>query len=209
LTEVVVESLRGRIINWEYPPGHRLTEDQLCKDYSVSRTPAREALHRLETGGFSERRPRRGYVVKQLDLRSVEELYELRLALEQLVVERLCERGEAKSTLNKLNDTWRGILMNPSASIEEMPGHDRQFHESLAGAIDNEILLNELKSVNDRLSIFRALDFKIDLRVESTCKEHLAILDRITNRDIKGAREAMRNNIEAGVTTLKKSSKKP
>ena len=202
LTEVVVESLRGRIINWEYPPGHRLTEYQLCKDYSVSRTPVREALHRLETGGFIERLPRRGYVVKQLDLKGVEELYELRLALEQLVVERLCERGEAKSTLNELNDTWRGILMNPPASIEEMPGHDRQFHESLAGAIDNEILLNELKSINDRLSIFRALDFEIGQRVESTCREHLAILDRIANRDIKGARKAMRNNIEAGCNNV-------
>ena len=136
-------------------------------------------------------------MVKQLDLRGVEELYELRLAPEQLVVERLCERGEAKSTLNKLNDTWRRTLTNPPASIEEMPGHDRQFHESLAGAIDNAFLLDELKSINDRLSIFLALDFEIGQRVESRCREHLAILDRIANRDIKGARKAMRNNIQA------------
>ena len=125
LTEVVVESLRERIINWEYPPGHRLTEDQLCKEYSVSRSPVREALHRLETGGFIERLPHRGYVVNQLDLRGVEELYELRLALELLVVERLCKRGVAKSILNELRRTWRGVLKTPPVSIEEMPRLDR------------------------------------------------------------------------------------
>ena len=202
MTEVVVEGLRERILNWDYPPGHRLTEDQLCKEYGVSRSPVREALHRLETGGFIELLPRRGYVVKQLDLRGVEELYELRLALEQLVVERLCEQGETKSVLNKLGDTWRGILQNPPASIEEMPELDRQFHESLAAAIDNEMLLSELKSINDRLSIFRVLDFEIGQRIESTCREHLAILDRIANRDAEGARKAMRNNVEAGCNNV-------
>lgn len=202
LTEVIIESLKERILNWEYPPGHRLTEDQLCKEYNVSRSPVREALHRLETGGFIERLPRRGYVVKQLDLRGVEELYELRLALELLVVERLCERGAAKSILDELSNTWRGIQNNPPASIEEMPGLDRQFHESLAAAIDNEILLNELKLINDRLSIFRVLDFQISQRIESTCREHLAILDRIANRDIDGARKSMRNNVEAGCNNV-------
>ena len=202
LTEVVVESLKERILNWDYPPGYRLTEDQLCKEYSVSRSPVREALHRLETGGFIKRVPHRGYEVKQLDLRGVEELYELRLALELLVVERLCELGAANSTLDDLRLTWRGMLKNPPASIEEMPKLDRQFHESLAGAIDNEILLNELRSINERLSIFRILDFEISQRVESTCKEHLAILDRIANRDGEGARKAMRNNVEAGCNNV-------
>jgi DNA-binding GntR family transcriptional regulator len=202
LTEVVVESLRERILNWDYPPGHRLTEDQLCTEYGVSRSPVREALHRLETGGFIKRVPRRGYEVKQLDLRGVEELYELRLALELLVVERLCERDIAKPALDDLSRTWRGILNNPPASIDEMPGLDRQFHESLASAIDNEILLHELRSINDRLSIFRVLDFEISQRVESTCQEHLAILDRIANSDGEGARKAMRNNVDAGCNNV-------
>ena len=202
LTEVVVESLREQIINWKYPPGHRFTEDQLCKDYGVSRSPVRGALHRLETGGFIERLPRGGCVVKQLDLRGVEELYELRLALELFVIERLCERGITKPILSKLTRTWRGVLKDPPATIKEMPRLDRQFHETLAGAIDNEILLKEMRLINDRLSIFRVLDFEIEQRVESTCREHLAILDRVANGDAEGARKAMRNNVESGCNNV-------
>jgi DNA-binding GntR family transcriptional regulator len=206
MTEVVVEGLRERILNWDYPPGHRLTEDQLCKEYGVSRSPVREALHRLETGGFIERLPRRGYVVKQLDLRGVEELYELRLALEQLVVERLCEQGETKSVLNKLGDTWRGILQNPPASIEEMPELDRQFHESLAAAIDNEMLLSQYTtgSLSSGFLTSRSVSAS---RVRAENIWRYLIVSPIGTLKVRA--RPCGTMSRPGVTTSKKLSKKP
>ena len=163
----------------------------------------REALHRLEAGGLIERIPRRGYVVNQLDLRGVEELYEVRLALELLVVERLCERGIPDSTLGELRQVWRAVLKKPPDTHEELAELDRQFHETLAGAIENQIMLNDLRSINDRISIIRVLDFEIDQRTEGTCKQHLAILDRISKGDVEGARRAMRVNVEDGCNNVK------
>ena len=198
LREVVAQGLRKRILNWEYPPGHRLTEDQLCHEYGVSRSPVREALHRLEASGIIRRLPRRGYQVNQLDLKDIEDLYELRLALELLVVERLCERGTPHTVFKELRHTWRNALRNPLKSNETWAELDRRFHEELAGAIDNDFLLKELRSINDRISIIRVLDFEIERRTESTCKQHLHILDMIEKGSIDGARHAMKINVGDG-----------
>lgn len=202
LREVVVEGLRKRILNWEYPPGHRLTEDQLCHEYGVSRSPVREALHRLEASGIIRRLPRRGYEVNQLDLKDIEDLYEFRLALELFVVERLCERGIPDSVLNEQRHLWRDVLENPPQSHHTLAELDRQFHEALAAAIDNAFVLNELRSINDRISFIRVLDFEIARRTESTCDQHLQLLEFIVRRDTDGARNAMKINVEDGCNNV-------
>jgi len=202
LREVVVEGLRKRILNWEYPPGHRLTEDQLCHEYGVSRSPVREALHRLEASGIIRRLPRRGYEVNQLDLKDIEDLYELRLALELFVVERLCERGIPDSVLNEQKHLWREVLKTPPQSHHTLAELDRQFHEALAAAIDNAFVLKELRSINDRISFIRVLDFEIAQRTKSTCDQHLQLLEFIVRRDTVGARNAMKINVEDGCNNV-------
>ncbi|MBI3355630.1 MAG: GntR family transcriptional regulator, partial [Nitrospirae bacterium] len=76
LSASIVATLKERIIHWQYPPEHRLTEAELCQKFGVSRSPVREALRILATDGFVKKMPNRGYVVKQHNLREIEELYE-------------------------------------------------------------------------------------------------------------------------------------
>ncbi|MDQ2691396.1 MAG: GntR family transcriptional regulator, partial [Chloroflexota bacterium] len=47
LSTDVFSTLKERIIRWEYAPGHRLTEERLCEEFGVSRSPVREALRML------------------------------------------------------------------------------------------------------------------------------------------------------------------
>src|SRR5215470_6465342 len=65
----IVATLKERIIAWKYPPEHRLTEEALCREFGVSRSPVREALRALVTNGFVTKLANRGYAVRQLDLR--------------------------------------------------------------------------------------------------------------------------------------------
>ena len=74
LSASIVATLTERIISWQYPPEHRLTEEGLCREFAVSRSPAREALLVLATNGFVRRSANRGYVVRQVNLRELEEL---------------------------------------------------------------------------------------------------------------------------------------
>jgi len=199
LSASIVATLKERIIHWQYPPEHRLTEAELCQKFGVSRSPVREALRTLATDGFVKKMPNRGYAVKQYNLREIEELYELRLALELFVVECLANRGTPmKDDMDALKRTWTGLLNGSSKKDEELARLDTLFHETLAHAAGNKSLLRQLRAINERLLLFRMIDFGKAHRVESTCHQHLEILKRIAAKDISGARKAMQRNIEDG-----------
>ena len=199
LSASIVATLKERIIHWQYPPEHRLTEAELCQKFGVSRSPVREALRTLATDGFVKKMPNRGYAVKQHNLREIEELYELRLALELFVVECLAKRGTPKNDdIDALKRTWTGLLNGSSKKDEELARLDTLFHETLAHAAGNKSLLRQLRAINERLLLFRMIDFGRAHRAESTCHQHLEILKRIAAKDISGARKAMQRNIEDG-----------
>jgi DNA-binding GntR family transcriptional regulator len=199
LSASIVATLKERIIHWQYPPEHRLTEAELCQKFGVSRSPVREALRTLATDGFVKKMPNRGYAVKQYNLREIEELYEVRLALELFVVECLAKRGTSKKEdMIALKRTWTSLLNGSSKKDEELARLDTLFHETLAQAAGNKSLLRQLRAINERLLLFRMIDFGRAHRVESTCHQHLEILKRIAAKDISGARKAMQRNIDEG-----------
>jgi DNA-binding GntR family transcriptional regulator len=191
-----------QIIHWHYPPEHRLTESELCKKFSVSRSPVREALRMLASDGFVKKLPNRAYVVRQYNLVEIEELYDVRLALELYAVERLATKDplhkNGEEDIDKLTKTWTGLLKGPVKKAEELAKLDTQFHETLAHAVGNTSLLQHLRAINERLMLFRMIDFDKTDRAKSTCRQHLEILKRIAAKDASGARIAMQRNIEEG-----------
>jgi len=199
LSASIVATLKERIIHWQYPPEHRLTEAELCQKFGVSRSPVREALRILATDGFVKKMPNRGYAVKQYNLREIEELYEVRLALELFVVECLAKRGTSKKDdVDELKRTWTALANGSPKKDEELARLDTLFHETLAHAVGNKSLLRQLRAINERIMLFRMIDFGKAHRAERTCRQHLEILKRITAKDIAGARKAMQQNIEEG-----------
>ena len=198
----IVAALKDHIIHWHYPPEHRLTEAELCKKFGVSRSPVREALRMLASNEFVRKLPNRTYVVRQYNLGEIEELYDLRLALELYTVERLATNGPLRQNneeaLSKLKSTWIGLLNGSAKKAEELARLDTLFHETLAQALGNNPLLQHLRAINERLMLFRMIDFDRSDRAESTCRQHLKILKCITAGDASGARTAMQRNIEEG-----------
>src|SRR5512138_3094420 len=89
--------LREKILSGDLPAGSRLKEQEIAAQLGISRTPVREALARLELEGFIKSSPRRGAIVCQLELDEIDEIYEIRAALEHMVAKRACQRaGEAE-----------------------------------------------------------------------------------------------------------------
>jgi DNA-binding GntR family transcriptional regulator len=87
LVEQLTEKINLKIANGEYPPGARLRQEALADEFSVSRTPIREALRRLEVQGAIIHHANRGAVVRSADLREIREAYEVRAELEGLAIE--------------------------------------------------------------------------------------------------------------------------
>ena len=93
LRDQVLEALRAAIINGDYPPGERLTEDRLALDFGVSRNPVREALRVAETEGFVVILPRRGAVVAMPSPTAVADIFAVRERLEPLAARLAAERA--------------------------------------------------------------------------------------------------------------------
>lgn len=195
----LVRELRRRILAWEYPPQRQLTEESLCQEFGVSRSPIRQAMTHLAAEGLLERLPRKGFRVKQLQLRDVEELYELRLALETQVVQSLAAKGLPEATLSKLHTTWSNSAALTGESITSLASHDEAFHSALAEAHGNRLIQNQLAKINERLFAFREIDFSKTDRLSSTCDEHLKLLAAIVARDATAATDLVRKNIHSGL----------
>lgn len=207
LTASIVATLKERIVAWEYPPEHRLTEEALCAEFGVSRSPVREALRALVTNGFVAKLANRGYAVRQLDPGEIKELYDLRKALELHVVEQLARDRRARPEVAALHQAWAKILAGPERRGEELAELDTIFHETLAAAAGNNMLLDQLRAINERLFVFRMLDFGQPDRQETTCRQHMKVVERVLAGDAAGARAAMERNIEDGRANVDTSIK--
>ena len=88
--DVVADWIRTRILSGELTPGTSLQQEDIARQLDVSSTPVREAFLTLEAEGYVERRPHRGAVVTQPPYGEIEEIREVRNAMDRLAVERIC-----------------------------------------------------------------------------------------------------------------------
>ncbi|NDV18567.1 FCD domain-containing protein [Pseudodesulfovibrio sp. JC047] len=202
LSTKILKTLRGRILNWEYPPNKPLVEESLCREFGVSRSPVREALRMLAAAGFAERMENRTFVVKQIHPDEVREIYELRKALELYVVEQLCARQDIDEGLDRLQQEWEEFcekcMGDPPPDHHQVARKDQSFHEGMAKILGNQAIWKTLHSFSERLLIFRTLDFQHSGRLETTCQQHLDIIEAIRQGDVTRARAYLLDNIEEG-----------
>ncbi len=206
----IFTTLKNRIIRWEYPPGYRFTEEEICKEFSVSRSPVRETLRMLEEHGLVEKVPYRGCTVKQPDVQAINELYDVRAILELAVVERLAIHEPPRDVLGSLSQSWRRFATVKSfAEVEhvDLANEDRVFHETLAHATGNRTLCDMLQVINERLHFMRMIDITTVERLWDTCRQHQHILEAIAAGDAPAAQEAMRRNIEGARQQVKNAIK--
>lgn len=194
-TREIYEDLWQKIINFDLFPGSRVTETELALAYKTSRTPIREALKRLEVEGLISVRPKQGCYVRDVDIDMVSEYYTMRVALEAMTVE-LAIENMTDDELQALADEW-----NPK-NYKEQPidpefikKFEEAFHVAIAKGSHNQVLLQYLEDVNNRIRPIRALGFPDPKSIKETYDEHYEIIRLIQKRDLAGARETMIEHI--------------
>ncbi|HBO38232.1 MAG TPA: hypothetical protein DD638_06175 [Pasteurellaceae bacterium] len=203
LVKPVLQDIRRKILTWEFPPHFQLIEERLCQTYNVSRSPIRQALTHLEAEGLVEKRPRIGFFVKQVLLHDIEELYELRFALEWQVVKGLVNKELPEKTHQKLFNCWSKTDIEQNLSAEQLALLDEEFHTELAKAHGNKMILNQIRLINERIFVFREIDFRQEGRLADTQKEHLEILRRIIAKDLEYLEKILQKNIFSGLGNVK------
>ncbi len=207
LSESIFAQLSERILRWDYLPGHRLTEEALCAEFAVSRSPVREVLNTLVEKGLVEKRPRQGYQVRLLDFKEIDELYDVRIALEDFVIEWLCHKGMEPKRIDELLTFWTELPKGLPGAAVNIPEADEKFHETLCGLVGNATLARVLKDIDRRIHFVRLADITSPERIVSTCSEHVEILRAIKDRNPEVARDALRRNIEGGKSSVERAIK--
>lgn len=129
-----------RIIDGHYPPGHRLKELQLAREFNTSQAPVREALRELEATGVIESEPHRGSRVRTVSERELSEAYQVRAVLEQRAGELAAGQFSGRETLlqHQADKVRRAY---EKGNVEEYTRHDLAFHRMIVEAAGNQVLL--------------------------------------------------------------------
>ena len=137
LRDVVFNTLRQAILTGELKPGERLMEIHLANKLGVSRTPIREAIRKLELEGLVTMIPRRGAEVAQITEKSMNDVLEVRRALDALCVELACDRisQEELQHLKKACDTFEEAVK--TKDVKQIAQADVALHDIIVEATGN------------------------------------------------------------------------
>jgi DNA-binding GntR family transcriptional regulator len=201
LRDKVVAELRRRIIDGFYAPGDRLTEDRLADTFGVSRNPVREAIRMLEAEGYLVAVPRRGATVARVSLQDMADLFDVRLALEELSARLVAERADtaAVSALEEIITAAR--MAYDDRRLDDLAELNTRFHATICALSGNALLRTMMDALHGRLQwVYRQT---AERRAPRSWAEHETLVAAIRAGDVDAAGEAARRHVlEARATAL-------
>jgi DNA-binding GntR family transcriptional regulator len=196
LPQLAYEAVRDAIEKNTLKPGDRVSEYEVARWLSISRTPVREGLRRLADEGVLAPHARRGLVVASLDDEALHELYVVREVLESRAAA-LAARHASESEIQTLKN-----LVEAEALIvddeKRMYEHNKVFHQLIYRAAHNRYLLKYLNAISDSISPQRGMATLVNPgRRHSILCEHGAMVAAIAKRDMKAAAKAAAEHLHA------------
>lgn len=201
----LVDLLRGDIAAGRFASGERITESKLAEMYGTSRTPVRESLRVLTQERLLDHVPNWGHRVARLRLSDLDDLYAVRMGIEQQSVSRLSEGTGDLGAVRELLEVW-GVNPAESPADVNLVFADEEFHETLARACGGTVLLPTLQLINRRLHSLRIREFINEDRVRRTYEQHAGILRAILDGEPRYATALMRSHILEGQRYVRRSA---
>jgi len=152
--EKTYDYLKSNILSGRFVPGERLAEEHLAEELGISRTPVREALHKLEQEGLIEPLESRGFRVPHDSPEEIEDLFDIRTVLEGYTLKIICERitDEQIEKLEEMIDKAEDALRRKR--IDEVFQWNTQFHDTLHSLVADKRRFHSL-IVNMRKYVLR------------------------------------------------------
>jgi DNA-binding GntR family transcriptional regulator len=195
LAESVYHTLRAAIREGALGETEPLREGRLATRLAVSRTPVREALQRLTREGLIGHAAGKGVAVPALDARDLEEVYEIRLALEPAAAA-LAARSASESELAALE----AVLDQAEGARESDPRRlaslSARFGDLVGGASRNRRLAALIRQLRDGILRVEGSTLDHPGRAEKALAEQRALLAALRARDAQAAARAAREHLE-------------
>ncbi len=208
LTDSVYKNLFEAIVTGAFAGGDELNEVSLSRQFSVSRTPVREALRLLAAEGLVDISSNRSATVRRISERDMSEIYQIRGVLEPLAASLAAERmprGEARRLRERL-ERIAGELSGPD---EGEPGFalrdvdfDCSFHAAIAGASGNRRLRDDILRHTNVIRLVPRLLAQTAERTRQVYEEHDRVLSALEAKDAEAARRAMEAHVASATQWL-------
>lgn len=185
----------------ELASGDRLVETQLAQQLQVSRTPIREALRQLQQEGLVTADANGGLRVTAISVTDAAQLYDCRMALEQVSVAGACKNASELQlqTLDKFVIQAQKLTQRETSELNnfQLLDLDYQFHRLIAESSENKWLVSLLDQVFDKMMLLRIQTMRQNPKVLEIKIEHQEIFAAIAQRNIQMATEAIQNHLMA------------
>jgi DNA-binding GntR family transcriptional regulator len=192
----VEEELRQLILTLELEPGTAISEASLMKQYSWGRTPLREAIQRLAEQSLLQIVPHQGVVVTSLSVFDFAEMMDAMSMVIGPAAALACQRltDDNIDQLDKIvNASEKAAQERDFVRVSQL---DYKFHRILAEATGNRHLSRYLLHLHQVATRFNFAAWKRDRNANPSIEEHRQIVDILRQRDVEGAKRAMRAHIE-------------
>lgn len=191
LRDVVFNTLREAILKGELKPGERLMELQLASKLGVSRTPIREAIRMLELEGLAVTIPRKGAEVAKMTEKDMEDVLQIRKALDALAVQLACDKM-TEQQLRMLKLAMKNFEESTrSKDVKKVAQADVEFHDVIYKAADNPKLMTLLNNLREQIYRYRVEYLKDESAYPNLITEHQQIYDALERKDKEAVVEAM------------------
>lgn len=196
LRDVVFNTLRQAILTGELKPGERLMEIHLAKKLGVSRTPIREAIRKLELEGLVTMIPRRGAEVAQITEKSMNDVLEVRRALDVLCVELACDRitEEELEQLKAACEAFEAAVKTKDA--KKIAHADVALHDIIVCATGNQRLIQLVNNLSEQMYRYRFEYIKDSSQHERLVEEHRVIYQSLVEKDKEAVSQAAKTHID-------------
>ena len=194
----VFEQIKGMILRGEIPPGRRIIESEIAESMGISRTPVREAVHKLEAEGLLKPLPKGGYAVRGLALSDIEETFDIRIILESFAGYLAAKRHTDEELLpleDKIDEFQRHLDMN---DLRELTRINTEFHELLYNLSKSPKLIKLIHDLRDEIFILRKILLNSAEMARSSNRDHREMIMAIKEGDAKRVEMLIKEHIVRG-----------
>ena len=199
LGQDVYGELKQAIVKGDLPPDSRLIESRMANVMGISRTPVREAIHKLEREGLLRHNPSGGFFVVGLTRSDIEETFGIRSVLESYAVRLAATHHKGEEELDPLDQKIHEYQLHlDQGNLKALLRINTEFHDLLYALSRSPRLIKMINDLHDQIYRFRQVLLKTEETARMSNEDHKLMIEFIKRRDAEAVEKLVRAHILRG-----------
>ena len=203
LVDIAYKKIKKLIIENKLKPNEKIIQEKMAAEFGISKIPLIQALNILSNEHLIEKIPRKGFYVRKFSKKELNEIFELRIAIELLSISNIIENltDEIKESLIDFKKKFK--LSYEKKDTRKYYNIDIKFHNFLLASSGNKLIVKINNNYN-LLLLGYIKGFVLDL--DTSHQHHMTLIDEILNKNLKKAEVMLKQHINAVIDKFRNNS---